>query len=189
MIMLVFGCIIFFGIHSVQIALPALRARMVARMGKSKWMLLYSAIAGIGLALIIIGYGAARHESTLLYLPPTWGRSVAIWLMLPVFPLLLAAYLPGKIQSRLRHPMLLATLLWATAHLLANGTVADAVLFGSFLVWALAELLSFLYRPEKRIRRLPAKRWNDVIAIVGGLVIYGLFAAGGHQWLTGIALM
>lgn len=71
----------------------------------------------------------------------------------------------------------------------ANGTVADAVLFGSFFVWALADLLSFLYRPEKPIPRLPAKRWNDVIAIVGGLAIYGLFAAGGHQWLTGIALM
>ena|SRR5690606_15691672 len=74
MIMLVCGCIIFFGIHSVQIAFPGLRTRMVARLGKSKWMLLYSALAGIGLALIIIGYGGARQWNG--------GRRRAVWQLL-----------------------------------------------------------------------------------------------------------
>src|SRR5690606_32971072 len=100
---------------------------------------------------IILGYGAARTTAGLLYVPPAWGRALTGILMLPVFPLLFATYLPGRIQRALRHPMLWATVLWAAAHLLSNGGWADIILFGAFLVWALADLLSYLYRPVRKI--------------------------------------
>src|SRR4029077_4411274 len=49
----------------------------------------------------------------------------------PVFPLLLAAYLPGRIKTALKDPMLAATKFWALAHLLVNGALGD-VLFGLY---------------------------------------------------------
>jgi hypothetical protein len=39
--------------------------------------------------------------------------------MVPVFPLLFATCLPGRIQAKVRHPMLAAVKLWAFADLLA----------------------------------------------------------------------
>ena len=62
--------------------------------------------------------------------------------MLPVFPLLLAAYLPGRVKSAAKHPFLIAVKLWAVAHLLANGTLVDVVLFGSFLIWAVLDRIA-----------------------------------------------
>ena len=189
MTMLILGCVLFFGVHSVHFIAPGARDAWVRRLGKRRWMGLYSVIAGIGLVLIIAGYGAARQDPSLAYVPPTWGRSVAGILMLPVFPLLLATYMPGRIQRSVRHPMLWATILWAAAHLLANGNWGDIILFGSFLIWAIADLLSFFYTPSKDIPRLPAKPWNDAIAVIGGLVIYGLFLVAIHRWLTGVGLI
>lgn len=189
MMMLIIGCVIFFGVHSIQIVKPAARSRYVARWGEQNWKLIYSALAGVGLILIIVGYGAARPTAGLLYVPPGWGRSLTGILMLPVFPLLFATYLPGRIQRMIRHPMLSAIVLWAIAHLLSNGGKADVILFGAFLVWSVADLLSYLYRPVRDIPRLPASRWNDLISIVAGLAVYALFVVAAHRWVTGIALV
>ena len=93
----------------------------------------------------------------MLYTPPTALRHVALLLMLPVFPLLVAAYVPGRIKTMAKHPMLLATKLWALAHLLANGTLADVLLFGGFLVWAVADRISVKRRPAARDSRCAAR--------------------------------
>lgn len=188
MTMLILGCLLFLGVHSLLIAWPKVRDAAVARWGEAAWKISYSVVAGVGLVLIIIGYGAARPVSGLLYVPPAWGRSATTVLMLPVFPLLLATYLPGRIQRAVKHPMLLATALWAFAHLLTNGGWADAILFGGFLVWAVADMLSFTYRPAKDIPRLPATRSNDILVVVGGLALYALFVVSAHGWITGIDL-
>jgi uncharacterized membrane protein len=110
-------------------------------------------------------------------------------LMLPVFPLLFATYLPGRIRAVMRHPMLAATKFWALAHLLANGSVADVVLFGSVLAWAVADRISLKRRPIRPAATLPAGRWNDLIAIVAGLAIYAGFFLGLHRWLVGMPLI
>jgi uncharacterized membrane protein len=108
--------------------------------------------------------------------------------MLPVFVLLLAAYLPGRIKSAAKHPMLLATKLWATAHLLANGNLADVLLFGGFLAWAVADRISMKRRVARAVPGAPAGPLNDAIALVGGLALYGLFVMGAHGWLIGVNL-
>ena len=41
----------------------------------------------------------------------------------------------NAIKARFHHPMVLGVKTWALAHLLANGSVAHVVLFGSFLAW------------------------------------------------------
>jgi uncharacterized membrane protein len=110
-------------------------------------------------------------------------------LMLPVFVLLLAAYFPGRIRAAAKHPMLLATKLWATAHLLANGTLADVLLFGSFLAWAVADRISMKKRTQRAIPGAPPGAANDAIAVVGGLALYALFAFWAHRVLIGMPLL
>jgi uncharacterized membrane protein len=144
-------------------------------------------VAIAGLVLIIWGYGLARQMPTVVYVPPTGLRHVALLLMLPVFPLLLAAYMPGRIQAVTRHPMLLATKIWALAHLLANGMLHDLLLFGGFLAWAIADRVSMKRREQRPVPGAPPSRYNDVIAVVAGLGIYVWFVLMGHAWLFGVS--
>ena len=78
-----------------------------------------------------------------------------------LFVLLLAAYLPGRIKAAVKHPMLVATKLWATAHLLANGNLADVLLFGGFLAWAVADRISMKQRVQRPLDRLGEERVGD----------------------------
>ncbi len=133
----------------------------------------YAVVSLVGFALLVYGYGLARQAPVVLYTPPDGLRHVALLLMLPVFVLLLAAYLPGRIKTAAKHPMLLATKLWATAHLLANGTLADVLLFGGFLAWAVADRISLKRRAPRPMPGMgPPRVLNDVIAVVGGLGLY-----------------
>lgn len=187
MIYLVVGLVLFLGVHSVAILAPGWRERMRARLGVGTWKAVYSVVAVLGLILLVYGYGQARQQPLLLYAPPLWTRHLVAVLMLPVFVLLIAAYLPGRIQSAARHPMLVAVKLWAFAHLLANGMLADVLLFGGFLAWAVADRVSLKRRPAQRVPQAaaPSAR-NDVIAVVAGLVVYVAFALWLHPALIGV---
>lgn len=185
---LVAGLLIFFGMHSVAIVAPAWRDRTAARMGDPSWKALYALVSVVGFVMLVHGYGIARVDAPVLYTTPLFMRHVAALLMLPVFPLLLAAYLPGRIKAAVKHPMLTATKAWALAHLLVNGSAADVLLFGSFLLWAVADRIAVGKRTAARkTPGAPAARWNDAIAVVGGLVLYGVFAVWAHQRLFGVA--
>jgi uncharacterized membrane protein len=187
MLYLILGLVLFLGMHSVEIVPPGMRAGAIARMGERPWKGLYALISILGFVLIIWGYGMARQEPILLYSPPVWMRHLSALIMLPVFPLLLAAYLPGRIKTALKHPMLAAVKFWALAHLLANGMLADVLLFGSFLAWAVADRISFKRRVARPIPSAPPGKMNDVIAVVGGLAIYAIFVMGLHARLFGVS--
>jgi uncharacterized membrane protein len=179
MIYLAAGLLVFLGIHSVAIVAPNWRDATAARMGERAWKGLYSLVSIASFVLLIWGYGVARMDPVVLYTPPAWTRWLAAVLMLPVFPLLLAPYFPGRIKATLKHPMLAAVKFWALAHLLANGTLADFLLFGGFLAWAIADRISFKRRVQRPLHTAPASRFNDLIAIVVGLALYFVFM----QWL------
>lgn len=186
---LLLGILLFFGVHCLSVVAGRWRDAMVARLGKGPWQGLYSLLSAVGLALMIYGYGLTRLDSPWAYAPPAWGRHAAMTLMLPVFVLLVAAYLPGALGRKLRHPMLIATVLWGLAHLLSNGRVADVLLFGSFTAWALLVLASHRWRSARPIPRLPAGRYNDAIAVLAGLALYAAFVLKLHKWVTGMPLM
>lgn len=182
---LILGLVLFFGVHLVSVVAFGWRNRMAERLGR-RWQALYAIVSLVGFYLIVVGYGAARHVTEVLYVPPIWLNYVSALLMLPAFTLALAAYLPGRIQTLSRHPLLVATKLWALAHLLSNGTLADVLLFGSFLLWAGAVRVSLKYRPPRPIRMLPTSKTNDAVAIVGGLALYALFVLWLHAKLFGV---
>jgi uncharacterized membrane protein len=186
MLVLIAGLVLFLGAHCVSFIAPHWRDRMVLLVGAPQWKGLYALIASVGFVAIIWGYGAARHSPVTLYVPPFWLHYATFILMLPVFPLALAAYLPGKIKTAARHPLLAATKCWATAHLLSNGTLAAVLLFGSFLAWAIIDRISLKNRVQAPIQTLPASAFNDAIAVIGGLALYVLFVWRLHLWLIGV---
>jgi uncharacterized membrane protein len=183
------GMAIFFGVHSTAILAPAWRDRMAARLGETAWKGLYGVASIVGFVLMVKGFGLVRQMPTPLYAPPTWLRHIAALVMLPVFPLLLATYLPGRIKASVQHPMLTATKLWATAHLLANGMLHDVLLFGAFLAWAVADRISVKNRPARPLRTAPERRFNDLIAVVAGFALYVWFVAWAHLRLFGVSPM
>jgi uncharacterized membrane protein len=183
------GLILFLGAHSISIIAPAWRDQVAAKIGLRSWQGIYAVIALVGLILIVRGYSDVRNQTAILYQFPRWMQAISSTLMLPVFPLLLAAYLPGMIKTAAKHPMLVAVKLWALAHLLANGSVADVVLFGSVLAWAVADRISLKRRTPRPTPAAPPGRWNDLIAIIGGMLIYAVILNGGHRWLTGMPLI
>ena len=181
------GLVFFLGVHSVSIVSPRWRDAQVARLGARGWKGLYTLVSIAGLALLVWGYGVARLQPLVLYTPPRALQHFALLLLVPVFPLFVAPYFPGRIAAAARHPQLLAVKIWATAHLLANGTLVDVVLFGAFLAWAVADRISFNRRPARPVPGAPPRPANDVIVVVLGLALYALFLWGAHQWLTGVS--
>ena len=189
MSLLTTGLILFLGVHSISILASGWRDRMLERLGRGLWMGLYSIVAAIGLYLIIRGYGEARNQTVILYQFGRWMHGVSTVLMLPVFPLLIAAYLPGSIRTAAKHPMLVAVKLWALAHLLANGSLADVVLFGTLLTWAVADRISLKRRPARSVPSLRPGPYNDLIAVIAGIAIYGFMLNFGHELLIGMPLV
>jgi uncharacterized membrane protein len=181
------GLILFLGVHSVSIVAPRWRDAQVARMGEKAWKGLYTIVSIIGIVLLVYGYGVARQSPVVLYTPPRALHHLALLLLVPVFPLFIAPYFPGRISAATRHPMLLAVKIWATAHLLANGTLVDVLLFGGFLAWAVADRISLKRRPARPLPGAPPRPVNDVIVVVVGLALYALFLWRAHQWLIGVS--
>lgn len=187
MLLLILGLAIFLGAHSVRIFADDWRSARIATMGVLPWKAVYSLVSLAGFVLIVWGYAASRG-APVLYMPPQWLRHVAALLTIPAFVLLVAAYVPGtRIKRAVGHPMVLGVKLWALAHLLANGTLADVLLFGAFLVWSIVD-----YTTARRRDRLagtvhpvgPVSR--DVIAVVGGLLAWAAFAFWLHALLIGV---
>jgi uncharacterized membrane protein len=187
MCVLIAGLVIFFGAHSIAILSPSLRDSLRERLGENRWGRIYSIISLIGFVLICKGFVLARLTPVVLYTPPAWLRYVALVLMLPVFPLIFASFLPGRIRTATKHPLLAGVKCWALAHLLANGLLADVLLFGSFLTWAVIDRISLKRRPPQILRTAPLRPWNDAAAVAFGLSVYALFLFGAHRWLFGVA--
>jgi uncharacterized membrane protein len=181
------GFLIFFGAHCISLVAPAWRDRIAERLGKRKWQGIYSIVSLAGLYLLVSGFAAARDSAGIVYATPPSFHYIAAILMLPVFTLVLAAVMPGRIRARVQHPLLLATAIWSAAHLLTNGSVADLLLFGGFLAWSVAVRISLGRRPSRVTFALRASALNDAVALVGGLALYAVFLLWLHARLFGVA--
>lgn len=188
MSLLVLGLVIFLGVHSVRIVADGYRSAFIARRGPGAWKGLYAIASLVGFVLIVWGYGQARQQPVVLWAAPTWARHAAALLTLLSFVLLAAKDVPGNgIKARLHHPMVLGVKVWAFAHLLANNTLADLLLFGSFLVWSVVMFATLRRRDRAAGLRRPAgSASRDAIAIVAGIVGWAVFAGWLHLALIGV---
>ena len=186
---LMLGLLVFLGVHSLRIVAPAWREAQIARRGEGPWKGLYSLASAVGLGLIVWGYAQSRTAPVDLWMPPLWTRHLAVLLVWPAFILLTAAYVPGtRIKARLHHPMLLGIKIWAAAHLLANGRLADLLLFGGFLLWAVLDFRSARGRDRAvGTTYAPGNGAKDGVALVIGTLAWAVFAFWAHAWLFGVA--
>lgn len=188
MALLIAGLVLFLGIHSTGIFAPAWRAKMQASLGLNGWKAVYSVVSILGFVMIIWGYGAARMDPVWIWFPPVWVRHLAVLLTVPSFILLAAAYVSGSnIKARLGHPMLAAVKIWALAHLLANGSLADILLFGGFLAWAIAGFAILRRRDRAAGLVRSGNLRGDLIAVVAGIVAWAVFAMFLHTLLIGVS--
>ena len=185
MLQLLSGLVLFFGMHSMSVVALPLRDRLAAK-SEIGWKLTYGVVSLVGLILMSRGYAELRLTPTILYVAPVWLYHVAAVLLLPTFVLFLAPYFPGRISSATKHPQLVAVKLWAVSHLLVNGTSADMLLFGSFLLWAVADRISMKRRATRAVPGMPESKTNDVIAVVLGLIVYAATVSWFHEMLFGV---
>jgi uncharacterized membrane protein len=179
MTLLIIGLVVFLGLHLLP-TVSDLREKLVGRLGENGYKALFSALSIAGLVLLV--YGFAKAPVIQVWSPPGWTRWVAIVLMLPAFIFLVAAYVPGKIKSRLKQPFLVAIKTWALAHLIANGDLASIILFGSFLAYAVYDRITLKRRKPTSLIGVPASGppRNDIIAVGLGTVLYMVFLVWLH---------
>jgi len=188
MALLVAGLIVFLGVHSVRIFADNWRTAQIARMGPTVWKGGYALLSLIGLVLIVYGYGLARQSPIVLYTAPAWTRHLAALLTLVAFVMIAAAYVPKtRIKAKIRHPMVAGVKVWAFAHLLTNGSLADMILFGSFLAWAIFNYSAALRRDRAaNIIYASGPMSRDLTAVAIGGVAWLLFTFWLHGWLIGV---
>lgn len=189
MFLLILGLVLFLGPHSVRIFAEGWRTGMISRLGAQRWKLAYTAASVVGLALIVWGFATARHGSPQLWTPPVWGKHLNLLIMLVSMILFAAANpKPNHYKALLHHPMVWGVILWSGGHLMANGTTADAVLFGSFFVWGVLDLFAAYGRDRRERVVYAAPQWRStIIASVAGAAVWAVFVFWAHLWLFGVA--
>lgn len=183
MVYLISGLILFFGVHCVPM-FPSFRASLEVRVGAMPFKGIYSLIALAGFALILVGM--SRAEFRAVFTPPSFGAFVANLAMPVAFCLLVATYVPNNFRRVIRHPMLSGVLLWALAHLMANGDLASVLLFGSFAAYSVVDIISVNRRsPAPEAARQPLGM--DAVVLAIGFAAFWI-VRNYHQALFGVAV-
>jgi len=188
MTLLILGLVIFLGAHSTRIFAEGWRGAQLARLGEKGWKGLYSIVSLVGFVLLVWGYAIARQEPVPLWTPSIGMRHLASLLTLVSFIFLAAAYVPrNAIKARLGHPMTLGVKVWALGHLLANHTLADLLLFGGFLVWAVLCFRAARARDRSADTVRPAgTAAGTALTVVVGVGAWVVFALWLHGPLIGV---
>lgn len=134
----------------------------------------------VSVVLMVVGYRGA--EQVPVYSPlPGMGHANNTLMLVAIF-LFGVGGTKGTLYTRMRHPMLWGTVVWAVAHLLVNGDLASILLFGGIGLWALVEM-AVINRAGPWARPVGGRGFKgDLMNLVGTLVLYGVIA-GIHSWL------
>ncbi len=184
MAFLIFGIILFVAIHLLP-TFSRQRKLLINRLGHIPYLILFSVISSIAFLLIIYGY--IQADRTTLWQALAFGRSLTLAVMPFVFILIAAAYLKTHIRAKLKHPMLIGTAIWAITHLTANGSLPSVILFGSFLVYAIADMI--MAKPRQTL--IPSgspSTTHDIIAVIVGLSLYAALLYS-HRILFGVTIV
>ena len=198
MTQLILGLILFLGAHSVRILADGWRDQTIAAYGEKAFKGVYTLVAILGFYMLVVGYGEARLQPLVLWNPPIFTKHISMLLMLLSSILLIAAYIPrNHFKMRLKHPMVLSVKVWALSHLLANGNLADLVLFGSFLIWAVLNFRSARARDRAQVQNSDANEeaplkpnlLATLIALFGGMGLWAVITFVLHAKVVGVAPM
>lgn len=178
MTIFIIGLILFLGTHSIGIFAGQWRCMQVNTFGIQKWKILYSIISIIGLILMTIGY--KQHtglENIMIWSPPAWTWYFVVYTNFIPLILLFATYIPNNaIKLKLKDPMTIGIIIWAATHLAYVSSLAGMILFVSFLIWGIFELIASRGRranmaPSKTKASIPM----TVLTIVLGVGLWLCF--------------
>lgn len=184
MIMLAIGLLLWMALHLMKRTAPAIHGKIYER-ANGKGFLVMAAFMAISIILMIIGYRSADYIA--IYSPPAWHQHMAMSLGVIAMTLLGVGHSKSRLKAYLRHPMLLAVILWAIAHLMVNGDLASLILFGGMLIWAIIEIL-IINRQEgtwQKPSRENLSLKGDLRLIAIGLVLSFIIIAI-HIWGFGL---
>ena len=186
---LIIGLVLFLGAHSIRIVADAWRTQAIASWGEKPFKGVYTLIALVGFYAMVTGYAEARLQTVALWTPPIATRHISVLLMLLASVLMAAAYVPrNHLKLRMGHPMVLSVKVWALAHLLANGNLADVVLFGSFLLWSVFNFKAARARDRAAAPvQTNAKTSATLLTLLIGVAMWALFAFYLHAQLVGVS--
>ncbi|MGD9301713.1 MAG: NnrU family protein [Desulfobacterales bacterium] len=162
-----------------------LRKNLVAWKGEPVYLICYSLLSALGLALIIIG--KARAPEVPIWYLPRWVSHLTLAAMLPAVTLLAAAYLPNNLKRFIRHPFLWGITLWAVSHVLVNGDLGSLILFGGFGAFAVFDMWSANRRGAKTSGKKVPFYW-DILLIAVGVIAYSIIF-GVHPYLFGVSVV
>jgi len=174
---------LFFGIHLFT-ATP-LRSMAISRVGENAYKGIFSLLSFVGLGLIIWGFVLARREpdaAILVYNSPQWSVPVTSILVLVGLIMTASSHGKGHIRKIVRQPMSIGIVLWAMGHLLSNGHTYEVILFGSFLAYAVFDIMASTAKGKRPTYTPEVKA--DIIAIVAGAVLFALVLVF-HNFLFG----
>ncbi|GLQ34514.1 membrane protein [Amylibacter marinus] len=175
MVLLIIGFILWTTAHLFKRLVPQNYTQLEQKMGAGVLRGLIAAEIAVGLMLMIIGYRSAPHIA--IYTPFAGIGHLNNLLMLLAVMLIGMSHSTGRIGTLLRHPMLLAVVVWSIAHLLVNGDLASLVLFGGLGVWALLEILVINRAEGAWTRPTAGPLKKDIILIVITIVVFGVITA------------
>jgi uncharacterized membrane protein len=195
MISLLGAALFFLGIH-LFVSGTRLRDALIERLGEKRYRAVFSIASAIGLVWLAIVYGHAPH----IALWPTIPAARIAALVLVLFGFLfvfvgLTTPTPTSVGQEdavdrpvdgiltvTRHPFLWGVAIWALAHLLAVGTAAGLVLFGTMLMLALIGPLSI----DAKRRRVLGARWSLFASQTSNIPFAAVFAGRTRLRLTGV---
>ena len=180
---LIIGLLIFISIHMLP-AYPA-RNTLIEKFGENAYKGLFALIAALGLGLII--YGKAYSEFIPIWNPPAWSRHLTMLLALIATLFLVCSILPNNLKNFLRHPMLLAVIIWGIGHLIVNGDLASIILFASLVIFSALKIISLNKRQQFSATEKVTAAWNTT-TLVAGIGLYGFFVYF-HQYIAGVPLL
>lgn len=178
------GITIFCIVHLFKAAAPAARDNLIFKLGENPYKGIFSLLILGSLVMIVFGWKATIP--TAIYVPPLGPGILPSLLVLIGLVLFFSSQAGGHIRRTLRHPQMLGTISWATAHLLTNGDSRSVLLFGSLVAWALLEIILCNRRDGPRTELPAASGKADFIAVVIGVVAFGLVGHF-HLALFGVA--
>jgi uncharacterized membrane protein len=187
---LIFGIVVFAGVHLFSMLLPGQRDALKARMGEGPYKGVYALISLAGFALMIWGFRMVRSDPaaiSVLYEPAPWARHVTMLLVLLGFISLGGFHGKGYLKHWLRNPFSIGISLWAIGHLLSNGRLHDLLLFGTFLGLAVLDIILSTVR-GKRPGHEPQIR-SDIKAVIIGVVLYVVFLFGFHPYVLNLPII
>ena len=183
MSLLIAGLLVFTVVHLIPAASPATRAGLLEKLGEGPYRGLFSVIVLAALVLIIFGWKAATPSH--VYAPPVGGGPLISALVFFAFVMFVTSKARTNYKRIVRHPQMIAVILWYVAHLLVTGDSRSVVLFGGLGIWAIFEIVLCNKRDGE---------WNKpdvmpfsadlMVAVIAGVAFAAFFFL--HKLLFGV---